>query len=53
MVTSTEREDFAHRYAAEMRERLEGLGVMPFAQRIGDGALSEDGLRLEWFQAAR
>lgn len=52
-VTSTEREDFAHRYAAEMRERLQDLGVMPFAQRIGDGALLEDGLRLEWFQAAR
>lgn len=51
--TPTEREDYAHRYAAEMRERLQGLGVMPFSRRIDDGTLLQEGLKLEWFQAAR
>ncbi len=52
-LTPAEREDYAHRYAAEMLERLQGLGVMPFSRRIDDEALLRDGLKPEWFQAMR
>ena len=50
--TPTEREDYAHRYAAVMLERLQQLGVMPFSQRIDEEALLKDGLKPGWFNAA-
>lgn len=48
-VTAAEREDFAHRYAAEAGERLRALGVLPFGPRLDADALSASGLRAEWF----
>ena len=51
--TPTERENYAHRYAAEMLERFKKLGAMPFVQRIDEAGLLRDGLNPEWFQGIR
>lgn len=47
--TSTEREDYAHRYALEWGERLSKAGALPFAPIIDDASLLSDGLKREWF----
>jgi hypothetical protein len=51
-LTSTEKEDFAHRYAAEARERLRDLGVVPFTKLLDVDDSSGSGLRPEWFEPA-
>ena len=41
-----EREDFAHRYADRMRDKLTRTGVLPFTRKVKRRTLRADGLRL-------
>lgn len=47
--TRTEKEDYAHRYALELYERLSKQGTLPFAPIIDDQSFISDGLKREWF----
>jgi hypothetical protein len=47
--TKAMKEDYAHRYALELKTTLSALRVLPFAPIINDGSLLADGLRREWF----
>jgi hypothetical protein len=47
--TRTEKEDFAHRYALELYERLSKQDALPFAPIIDDQSFIYDGLKREWF----
>lgn len=44
-----EREEFAHRYAAEQSARLRNEGVIPFERLDRPAALKKDGLDPAWF----
>ena len=44
-----EREAFAHRYADQMRQELEGKGVVPFARQVSRSGLVSDNLDRQWF----
>ncbi len=46
---SKEREDFAHRYSAELSESLRGEGLIPFRQHLRAETMLADGLKPEWF----
>lgn len=47
--TRTEKEDFAHRYALELYERLSKQDALPLSPIIDDQSLVSDGLKREWF----
>jgi hypothetical protein len=47
--TWIEKEDFAHRYARELFERLANQHALPFAPIMDDQSLISDGLKREWF----
>lgn len=47
--TPSQKEDYAHRYAAETASRLQAAGVLPFRQIADRQAMSGDGLDVEWF----
>lgn len=44
-----EREEFAHRYAAEQATRLRDSGIIPFTRLDAPAALKKDGLDPVWF----
>ena len=44
-----EKEDFAHRYALELRERLSAAGHLPFAPIVDGLSICQDKLTLCWF----
>lgn len=48
-LEQAEKEDYAHRYARELHERLSKQDVLPFAPIIDDQSLISDGLKGEWF----
>jgi hypothetical protein len=48
---SRERERFAHRYAATLREELRGQGVIPFERILSRQSIDGDRLRLADFEA--
>jgi hypothetical protein len=48
---SSERERFAHRYADELRARLEKNGVIPFRRMLSARRLEADDLRISAFEA--
>ena len=49
---SQEKEDFAHRFADEMRDKLIADGAIPFPRILDEQSiLATQGLRLEWFLA--
>jgi hypothetical protein len=45
-----EKEAYAHRYARELKAKLEQEGIIPFARILNPYSLSRDGLRNIWFQ---
>ncbi|PXX34909.1 ImmA/IrrE family metallo-endopeptidase [Undibacterium pigrum] len=47
--TRSTKEDYAHRYAAELYVRLEQQAVVPFAAILDEAAMARDGLDLAWF----
>jgi hypothetical protein len=47
--TRTVKEDYAHRYALELHERISKQGALPFAPIIDDQSFISDGLKREWF----
>lgn len=47
--TQAAKEDYAHRYALELKAFLWAQGVLPFAPIMDDESLLEDGLKREWF----
>jgi hypothetical protein len=47
--TRTEKEDYAHRYARELYERLSKKVAVPIDPIIENQSLLSDGLRREWF----
>lgn len=47
--TRVAKEDYAHRYALELREFLSAHGALPFAPILNDDSLLADGLKREWF----
>ncbi len=49
--TSSSKEDFAHRYAAECYRTLELQGIVPFAPKLEQDVLVKDGLDPAWFTA--
>ncbi len=48
--TKAEKEDYAHRYALELKTFLSVQGALPFAPIISDDSLLADGLKHEWFR---
>ena len=50
--TSMQKEDFAHRYAAEALALLRRSGVAPFARSFDAQGMRQEGLAPEWFAAA-
>lgn len=44
------KEDFAHRYAHDLFDRLRARGVVPFQWQVDKFALAADGLLQEWFE---
>lgn len=48
--TSTENEDYAHRYAKEALQALEIKGVVPFAPALDQESLEKSRLCVEWFR---
>ena len=50
--TSTELEDYAHRYACEAFATLRQAGVAPFAALFDAQGMRQEGLAPEWFAAA-
>jgi hypothetical protein len=47
--TQAVKEDFAHRYATELKVLLSQKAVLPFAPMVDDESLASDGLKREWF----
>jgi hypothetical protein len=47
--TRKEKEDFAHRYALALYERLSKLLALPFAAIINDESLASENLKRHWF----
>jgi hypothetical protein len=47
--TRATKEDYAHRFAQELHDRLAALGALPFAPIIDERSLLADGLQQEWF----
>jgi hypothetical protein len=47
--SSGQKEDFAHRYAAERMAELRKGGFAPFPTRLDLEGLERDGLKVEWF----
>ncbi|CAH0355538.1 ImmA/IrrE family metallo-endopeptidase [Aquabacterium sp. CECT 9606] len=47
--TSSQKEDFAHRYAAEKARLLRAAGVSPFPPMVNQVEMIAAGLRTEWF----
>jgi len=45
-----EREVFAHRYAAEVRERMQKMGQLPFPRLLSGESMVQDGLERSWFE---
>jgi len=49
--TQATKEDYAHRFAAELYARLEQQAVVPFAPILDEIAMAQDGLDLAWFHS--
>lgn len=47
--TRAAKEDYAHRYALELYQKLAQMGVLPFDPVMDDQSLLRDGLNREWF----
>lgn len=47
--THNRKEDFAHRYAHDLFDRLKVQGALPFSRRLSSAELEADGLPQEWF----
>ncbi len=47
--TRSAKEDYAHRYALDLYERLAKQNALPFAAIVDDESLTADGLTREWF----
>lgn len=47
--TRTEKEDFAHRYACELRDQLSKAGHLPFAPIVDDQSMCRDKVVRSWF----
>lgn len=47
--TRAVKEDYAHRYALELKAFLSSQGILPFDPVIDDDSLQADGLAREWF----
>jgi Mlc titration factor MtfA (ptsG expression regulator) len=49
--TKDRKEDFAHRYAQTVYDRLQAKGVVPFAPKSDEPTLMAGGLQAHWFRA--
>ncbi len=47
--TKATKEDYAHRFAAQLYAKLEQQGVLPFPPMLDVAAMEKDGLEFSWF----
>ena len=51
--TSQEKEDYAHRYAAEKAAQLRAAGICPFYPIINTMEMANAGLKIDWFAGSK